>query len=142
MATSMAPRSNRRCSTGSRPVRLGRLLAGLLSVVAMSLYLGEAGLDHARWATEAIRSAVSHSAADGLWLDRIGSALHPEPIGEATRAQVTVREGDPKRKFEEVEDRPWTLWVGKAMLPATFGLLAVIVIWYVVRVTKARYRRP
>lgn len=119
------------------------LLAGLLALVAVSFYLlGQAGLGHARSAAEAIGSVVSHRAADGLSPGRIASALSPEPIAEATRAQVTVREGDPKRKFEEVEDRPWTLWLGRAMLPATFGLFVAIVIWYVVRVTKARYRRP
>lgn len=56
-------------------------------------------------------------------------------------AQVTVRPDAPKRVFEEKEDKPWTLLIGKAMLPATLGLGVFVVIWYVMKVTRTRYRR-
>ncbi|MER3395641.1 MAG: hypothetical protein C4318_04800 [Acidimicrobiia bacterium] len=62
-------------------------------------------------------------------------------IVSPTLAQVTVRPDAPKRVFEEKEDKPWTLLVGKAMLPATVALGAFVVIWYVMKVTRARYKR-
>ncbi len=54
-------------------------------------------------------------------------------------AQITVRPDAPKRVFEEKEDKPWTLLIGKAMLPATLGLGAFLVLWYVVKLSRTRY---
>jgi len=66
----------------------------------------------------------------------------PAIYHSAVLAQVTVRPESPKRKFEEQEDKPWTLWIGRAMLPATIGLLVFVVIWYVAKVTRTRYKKP
>ena len=66
----------------------------------------------------------------------------PAIYRSAVLAQVTVHPGSPKRKFEEQEDKPWTLWIGRAMLPATIGLFVLVVIWYVAKVTRTRYRKP
>lgn len=53
-------------------------------------------------------------------------------------AQVTVDPNAPKRNFEEVEDRPWTLLMAKALLPAVLALLLFVIVWYIWRVTRVR----
>ncbi len=71
----------------------------------------------------------------------LGAKAGPAEDGSYRPAQVTVPPDAPKRVFPEEEDRPWTLLVGKALLPATAALGSFIVIWYVTRVTRTRYRR-
>lgn len=81
------------------------------------------------------------SSIDPVGISAGSPAMAPSGRLAPDLAQVTVRPDAPKRVFEEKEDRPWTLLLGKAMLPATLGLGVFVVIWYVMKLTRTRYRR-
>jgi hypothetical protein len=108
---------------GNFVLRSVALVAGMLFALAVTVGTAAASVVPSRATT-----------ATGTTEARIAS--HSPDL-----AQVTVRPDAPKRVFEEKEDRPWTLLVGKAMLPATFGLGVFVVIWYVMKVTRTRYRK-
>lgn len=74
-------------------------------------------------------SAASDAAASGSEISALSSGIH---------AQVTVDPNAPKRNFEEVEDRPWTLLMAKALMPLVLALLVFVIVWYIWKVSRAR----
>lgn len=74
-------------------------------------------------------SAASGTATAGSEVSAVSSGIH---------AQVTVDPNAPKRNFEEVEDKPWTLLMAKALMPLVLVLLAFFIVWYIWKVSRAR----
>ncbi|RIK09380.1 MAG: hypothetical protein DCC49_06700 [Acidobacteria bacterium] len=74
-------------------------------------------------------SAASDGSVTGPELSAASSGIH---------AQVTVDPSAPKRNFEEVEDRPWTLLMAKALMPLVLVLLVFVIVWYIWKVSRAR----
>lgn len=74
-------------------------------------------------------SAASDAASAGSEISSVSSGIH---------AQVTVDPSAPKRNFEEVEDRPWTLLMAKALMPLVLVLMVFVIVWYIWKVARAR----
>ncbi len=122
----------------SSSVRTSLRLVTALATGLLALSLHGAAIAAVRAQTSAATgTATVHETGEVT----LGAQSRPREEGSYRPAQVTVRPDAPKRVFPEEEDRPWTLLVGKALLPATAALGAFIVIWYVTKVTRTRYRR-
>lgn len=99
------------------PNRVSRLFAmSLLVAVLLALFAIPA-------------SAATDAVAAGSEISTVSSGIH---------AQVTVDPSAPKRNFEEVEDRPWTLLMAKALMPLVLVLMVFVIVWYIWKVSRAR----
>lgn len=83
------------------------------------------------FAFSALPAAASAGSSDaGAFV----SAAAPDGI----HAQVTVDPSAPKRNFEEVEDKPWTLLMAKALMPLVLVLMVFVIVWYIWKVARVR----
>lgn len=79
----------------------------------------------------------------------LGAILLAVPAGastsgggaHATLAQVTVDPNAPARNFPETQDKPWTLLMGKALLPLVIVLILFVIGWYVWKMARVRHPR-